>query len=78
MLHLKLTKLVIIPGKNGNYVSPLAEEIATTLQMMNDDAGSDSAVFNNIYLFSKFWLLRKYINIRKSKNKRRISNLRRK
>ena len=41
-------------------MSPLAEEIATTLQMMNDDAGSDSAVFKNIYLFFKFRFLRKY------------------
>ena len=70
MLHLKLTKLIISPGRNGNYVSPLVEEIATTLQMMNDDAESDSAVFNNIYLSSKSWLLRKYINIRKSKKKK--------
>ena len=65
-MHLKLSKLVISPGRNGNYVSPLAEEIATTLQMMNDGAGSDSGVFNNIYLSSKFWLLRKYIVIQKS------------
>ena len=42
-------------------MSPLAEAIATTLQMMNDGAGSDSAVFNNICLSSKFWLLQKYI-----------------
>ena len=60
MLHLKLTKLIISPGRNENYVSPLTEEIATTLQMMNDDADSDSAVFKNIYFSFKFQFLQKY------------------
>ena len=41
-------------------MSPLAEEIATTLQMMNDDADSDSAVFKNIYFSFKFQFLQKY------------------
>ena len=60
MLHLKLTKLVISPGRNGNYVSALAEEIATTLQIMDDDADIDSAIFKNIYFSFKFRFLQKY------------------
>ena len=60
MLHLKLTKLIINLGRNENYVLPLAEEIATTLQMMNDDADSDPAIFRNIYLSFRFPFLRKY------------------
>ena len=56
-------------------MSPLAEEIATTLEILNDDAGKSQSVFKKIYLSFKFRFLRKYfIKISEKVRKRMFLN----